>query len=40
MVTMKTFFDLTCPAANSANIEAVAAVEAQAWLDVNYPEVI
>ena len=40
MVTMKTFFDLTCPPAQILEINQVAAVEAQKWLDINDPEVI
>lgn len=39
MVTMKTFFDLTCPPAQILEINQVAAVKAQEWLDANYPEI-
>ena len=39
MVTPKTFFGLLCPPEQVLQLNQVAAVRAQEWLDANYPEV-
>ncbi len=37
LFTPKTIFDLTCPTANIANIEEVAQVQIDLYVEQNYP---
>lgn len=39
MVTPVTLFDLVCAKEDLANIEQVAQTQAQAWVDINYPQI-